>query len=66
MVKVVQNMGFMQMQMQQPCDKCKGKGRINEKNCADCRGKKVIQEPKTFTVDIKKGMMHKEKIVYER
>ena len=64
--KVVQNMGFMQVQMQQPCSKCRGKGRTNEKDCPTCRGKKVILEPKTFMVDVNKGMANNEKIIYER
>ena len=56
----------MQMQMQQPCDKCRGKGRTNEKNCDACRGRKVVQEKKELTVDIVKGMANNEKIVFER
>ena len=66
MVKVVQNMGFMQIQTQQPCEKCKGKGRTNEKDCATCRGRKVVQEPKNFSIDISRGMANNEKVVYER
>jgi DnaJ-class molecular chaperone len=65
-VKVVQNMGFMQIQTQQPCDKCKGKGRTNEKDCKVCKGRKVQIEPKDFSVDIARGMANNEKIVYER
>ena len=52
--------------MQQPCNKCAGKGRVNEKNCVKCRGKKVVQEPKTLTMDIEKGMANNEKIIFER
>ena len=66
MVKVIQNMGFMQMQMQQPCNKCGGKGRMNEKNCAKCKGRKVVQEAKNLDLEIVKGAANNEKIVYER
>ena len=65
-VKVLQDMGFMQLQMQQACDRCKGKGRQNEKDCTQCRGRKVTNEAKTLTIDIEKGMANKEKIIFER
>ena len=65
-VTVNQNMGFMQVQMQQPCNKCAGKGRMNEKNCDTCKGKKVVMEPKSFQVTIEKGMANNEKILFER
>lgn len=39
---------------------------MNEKNCVKCRGKKVVQEPKTLTMDVVKGMSNKESIVFER
>jgi len=59
-------MGFMQIQMQQPCDKCRGKGRTNEKDCGQCRGRKVVMEKKELVIDIVKGMSNGEKIIYER
>ena len=31
-----------------------------------CKGKKVVQEPKTLTMDIVKGMANNEKVVFER
>lgn len=39
---------------------------MNEKNCVKCKGKKVIQEPTTLTMDIVKGMMNNEKVIFER
>ena len=59
-------MGFMQIQMQQPCDRCRGKGRTNEKDCGSCRGRKVVMEKKELVLDIVKGMANGEKIIYER
>lgn len=56
----------MQMQTQQHCDKCSGKGRVNEKDCPTCKGRKVQPEAKTITVDVVRGAAHNEKIVFER
>jgi len=66
MVRVTQNMGFMQIQTQQPCGKCQGKGRTNEKDCKICRGRKVVMEEKRLDLEIVPGMANKEKIIYER
>ena len=60
------NMGIMQMQMQQPCNHCGGKGKVNAVDCKSCRGKRVIQESKQFTVDIEKGMKNGDRIVFEK
>lgn len=56
----------MKMQMQQHCPTCGGKGRSNEKDCSECRGRKVTMESKTLTLEVVKGMANNEKIVYER
>jgi len=39
---------------------------VNEKNCAVCKGKKVVQEPKSLTLDVVKGMANNEKVIFER
>ena len=59
-------MGFMQMQMQQPCNACQGKGKINKKNCVHCQGKRLTQEGKQFQVDIERGMATGDVIKFER
>ena len=60
------NMGMMQMQMQQPCQKCGGKGKTHAHACPKCGGKRVVQENKKFEVDIARGMANNEKIVFEK
>jgi DnaJ-class molecular chaperone len=60
------NMGIAQMQMQQPCNKCAGKGRTAAKHCKSCRGRRLVQEGKQFTVDIEKGMKNGDKITFEK
>lgn len=39
---------------------------MNEKDCTTCRGKKVVMDTKTLTLNVEKGMQHMEKIVYEK
>lgn len=60
------NMGMMQMQMQQPCQKCGGKGKTFKKACPTCKGKRIVREPKTFNVDIVPGMANNEQLLFER
>ena len=60
------NMGMMQMQMQQQCNHCGGKGKIHAHACPTCKGKKVVQETKKFEVDIGRGMANNEQIVFEK
>ena len=60
------NMGMMQMQMQQPCGKCSGKGKIFAKVCPSCRGGRLMNEGKKFAVDVERGMKNGETIIFER
>ena len=60
------NMGFMQMQTQTACPVCQGKGRTHLKDCAHCRGKRLVMEGKNFVVDIERGMANNEKLLYEK
>jgi len=39
---------------------------MNEKDCAECRGKKVTLEQKNLTLDVVKGMANNEKVIFER
>lgn len=59
-------MGMMQMQMQQPCSQCKGKGKVFAKQCPSCRGGRVVPEAKTFQVDVERGMKTGDTVVFER
>lgn len=52
--------------MQQQCTKCKGKGKVFAKQCSACRGQRVVQEPKTFSIDVEKGMKNNDQILFER
>lgn len=65
---VTQNVNMMgfQMQMQQPCNKCGGKGIIFSEVCPHCKGKQVIKETKAIKVVIEKGMRDNEEIIFPR
>ena len=59
-------MGFMTMQVQQPCTKCNGRGKSAQKNCVHCKGKKVVKENKTLEILIEKGMKNGDTIIFEK
>ena len=46
----------MQMQMQQPCERCGAKGVIFSENCPYCQGRKIVREKKKIEIVIEKGM----------
>jgi len=54
------------VQMQQTCDRCGGKGQTFKTACPHCGGKKVVMEEKTLTATIEKGMPSDHEIVFER
>ena len=54
----------MQMQMQQPCEKCHGKGIIFSETCPHCHGRKVVREEKQLEILIERGMENNQNIVY--
>jgi DnaJ-class molecular chaperone len=58
------NMGMMSMQMQQPCDKCNGKGIIFSEVCPHCHGSKLVREKKKIDIIIEKGMENNQNIVF--
>lgn len=58
-------MGPMQMQMEQPCRKCKGRGKIFKHVCPICGGRKLVQESKTLLLDITKGSKTNEEILFK-
>ena len=63
---VTVTVGFgMQMQMQQPCDKCGGKGIIFSEVCPHCKGRKVVRENKKLNIEIEKGMRDGQTILFK-
>ena len=52
----------MQMQMEQECEKCGGRGIIFSEVCPHCKGRKIVREKKKLTVEIEKGMENGQKI----
>ena len=58
------NMLGMQMQMEQECEKCRGRGIIFSEVCPHCKGRKIVREKKKLTVEIEKGMENGQKIVF--
>lgn len=60
------NMGMMQMQMQQPCPTCGGKGKTMAAKCGNCRGKRLIQEGKMIDIEVQKGVANGDTILFEK
>jgi len=56
----------MIQQMQAHCNDCRGQGEvINEKDrCPDCKGKKLVSEPKVLEVHVDKGMYPGQNITF--
>lgn len=56
----------MNMQMEQECEKCGGKGVIFSEVCPHCKGRKIAKETKKITVEIEKGMFNGQSIVFKK
>jgi DnaJ-class molecular chaperone len=56
--------GFVQ-QVQQPCGRCGGKGKVIKKKCPKCRGNKVGRVEQALSVDIEVGTPEGHKIVFD-
>ena len=54
----------MQMQMEQECERCGGKGVIFSEICPDCRGRKIVRESTKLTLEIERGMENGQNIVF--
>jgi DnaJ-class molecular chaperone len=60
------NMGGMQMQMQQHCNVCQGKGTTMASKCPGCKGRRLVNENKEIELQIEKGMKSGDTIVLEK
>lgn len=52
--------------MQTHCDKCGGRGVTMAAACPHCGGRKVVNDVKTLTVQVERGMKDSDEIVFER
>lgn len=59
-------MGPMTMQMQTTCEYCGGQGSWVEKKCPHCGGRKVVNENRQLTANVKAGMVDREEIVFAK
>ena len=48
--------------VQQPCNACRGEGRIIKDHCNSCRGAGVIKETKSLSVSIPSGVDNGDKV----
>jgi len=66
-VNRVQTLGpGFQVQMQQPCEVCNGKGNVAKVACPICGGKRLVREKKSLQAVVEKGMRDGQTIVFER
>lgn len=56
----------MIQQMQHVCYECQGSGEVITEldRCPQCNGNKITQEKKVLNVNVEKGMLHGQKIVF--
>ena len=55
----------MKMQIQQECEICHGKGIIFSEVCPNYKGRKIVREKKSLTLEIEKDMENGQKIVFK-
>jgi len=66
-VMSVQSLGpGFNIQMQTPCDKCQGKGKIAKHVCPVCHGSRLQMEEKVLDLIIERGMKDGQEIRFER
>jgi DnaJ homolog subfamily A member 2 len=65
MISRVQNMGFMTMNMQQPCPKCHGDGNMIKDVCNTCKGQKHGDKKTSIILNISPGTASNTKMVYK-
>lgn len=62
---VMQQMGPMVFQSQQPCDPCRGTGVRNTSQCANCKSERYVETDNTVTAKVIPGMRENEHMVFE-
>jgi len=62
---VMQQMGPMMFQTQQPCDTCRGTGVRNTSSCSKCKSERYVETDNTVTAKVVPGMRENENIVFE-
>ena len=62
---VMQHMGPMMFQSQQPCDPCRGTGVRNTSQCSKCKGGRYVETDNSVTAKVTPGMREGENIVFE-
>lgn len=55
-IRDVRSQGFSQFVRIHPCTKCRGSGRIIERECPDCRGSGVVRRTRKISVKIPAGV----------
>eukprot|EP01047_Picozoa_sp_COSAG01_P001794 COSAG01_NODE_43_length_32320_cov_622.744763_11_plen_512_part_00 len=58
-------MGPMMVQMQQPCDTCRGKGVTYKRACKTCGGSGIVPDHKALECKIEQGMLGGDTIVFK-
>ena len=62
---VMQQMGPMMFQSQQPCDPCRGTGVRNTSTCSNCRSERYVETDNSITAKVTPGMRENENITFE-
>ena len=62
---VMQQMGPMMFQSQQPCDTCRGTGVCNTSKCSNCKGERYVETDNSVTAKVIPGMQENQHIVFE-
>lgn len=62
---MTRQMGFMVVQMNAPCDACRGQGRRTTKDCLPCGNRRFVEKERTLEAKILPGMGDNDRIVFE-
>lgn len=63
-VSVPMRMGPMTVQMQQPCDSCRGKGVTFKHHCPTCGGSGIVEDNKALECVIEAGMVDGDELTF--
>lgn len=62
---VTRQMGPMIVQMNAPCDACRGQGRKTTKDCPPCGNKRFVEREQSIVANVIPGMTEGERLVFE-